>query len=48
MRGAGDDGVTPRRIVLSRETMLDIKPVYDDFDFLLTGDKKVEMKMRYY
>lgn len=24
------------------------KPVYDDFDFVLTGDKKVEMKMRYY
>jgi uncharacterized protein (DUF2141 family) len=24
------------------------KPVYDDFDFVLTGDKKVEMRMRYY
>ncbi len=24
------------------------RPVYDDFDFLLTGDKKIVMKMRYY
>lgn len=24
------------------------KPVYDDFDFVLTGNKKVVMKMRYY
>lgn len=24
------------------------KPVYEDFDFFLSGDKKVDMRMRYY
>lgn len=24
------------------------RPVYEDFDFVLTGNKKVEMRMRYY